>query len=393
VGASTTSYTLDLAFSLSEVLAENTDNNLTSFVYGQGAGPSEVEMSSGGNNNDYWYLPDALASTRALVDNTGASVNTYAYLAFGNLRTSTVNVTIDHLFTGQYTDPETGLINLRARTYDPSTGTFLQRDSYNGINQIPLSQNHYLYTQGDPVNRIDPTGYCDMSLWGIGGCAGDFLSGTLNLGSNTGQSIVGGAVDTIKNLANGSGYVLGEVKETAFSLTSGAVDFSKQAVRYTMDHPDIVAGYALDVTVAVGVCGLGAGVVCGGLLLGAMGYVVGNGVTNFAEGKKDWGLLDGINPLDMLLAESVGGITGGLSAENPSFSTLLLKRFAIGQALGESSDAISQISEGRFNLIELESAGFTSGGATSVPLNGFNSVIVTLFTSGIQGTSTYFGGH
>jgi hypothetical protein len=41
-----------------------------------------VEMSSGDNSNDYWYLPDALGSTRDLVDNTGASVNSYDHLTF-----------------------------------------------------------------------------------------------------------------------------------------------------------------------------------------------------------------------------------------------------------------------------------------------------------------------
>jgi RHS repeat-associated protein len=31
-------------------------------------------------------------------------------------------------YAGQYTDTETGLQYLRARYYDPSTGTFLTRD-------------------------------------------------------------------------------------------------------------------------------------------------------------------------------------------------------------------------------------------------------------------------
>jgi RHS repeat-associated protein len=55
--------------------------------------------------------------------------------------------------SGQYTDPETGLIYLRARYYDPSTGQFLNRDPAVAITRQP-----YEYAADNPINRIDPTG-------------------------------------------------------------------------------------------------------------------------------------------------------------------------------------------------------------------------------------------
>ena len=48
--------------------------------------------------------------------------------------------------SGEQYDPDLGLYYLRARYYNPGTGRFLSRD------------HKYLYTGGDPVNRVDPRG-------------------------------------------------------------------------------------------------------------------------------------------------------------------------------------------------------------------------------------------
>ncbi|MFF7360761.1 RHS repeat-associated core domain-containing protein, partial [Streptomyces sp. NPDC008125] len=52
---------------------------------------------------------------------------------------------------GAYTDP-TGLYKMGARYYDPTLGRFTQPD--------PSGQetNPYLYAEGDPINRTDPSG-------------------------------------------------------------------------------------------------------------------------------------------------------------------------------------------------------------------------------------------
>jgi hypothetical protein len=44
--------------------------------------------------------------------------------------------------------------------YDPVLGRFLQRDAYAGANSRPLSLNRYGYVMGNPVNLVDPTGFC-----------------------------------------------------------------------------------------------------------------------------------------------------------------------------------------------------------------------------------------
>jgi hypothetical protein len=47
---------------------------------------------------------------------------------------------------------------LRARYYNPSTGTFNRLDPFAGNTQDPQSLHKYLYTHGDPIQGIDPRG-------------------------------------------------------------------------------------------------------------------------------------------------------------------------------------------------------------------------------------------
>ena len=52
---------------------------------------------------------------------------------------------------------------LRARYYNPATGTFNRLDPFFGNLRDPLSLHRYLYTHGDPVNGLDPTGMLTMA--------------------------------------------------------------------------------------------------------------------------------------------------------------------------------------------------------------------------------------
>ena len=55
-------------------------------------------------------------------------------------------------------DNATGLYYLRARYLNPFTGTFTQKDTYEGELYSPVTQNGYLYTAGNPVMYVDPSG-------------------------------------------------------------------------------------------------------------------------------------------------------------------------------------------------------------------------------------------
>ena len=93
-----------------------------------------------------------MGSVRLLADSTGAGPATYAYAAFGSTRASTGTLANEVRFTGERTDTESGLEFLRARTYDPYTGTFLQRDTW-GITATD-SQSIDLYRGVDSRSRL-----------------------------------------------------------------------------------------------------------------------------------------------------------------------------------------------------------------------------------------------
>jgi len=101
-------------------------------------------------------LPDALGSTRLVTDASGAVVGRSTYDAYGTQTASGTGSTFG--FTGQQTDAESGLVYLRARYYDPSTGVFLQRDPYPLASNNPLTVNRYVYANNSPTTMVDPSG-------------------------------------------------------------------------------------------------------------------------------------------------------------------------------------------------------------------------------------------
>ncbi|MER6469747.1 RHS repeat-associated core domain-containing protein [Streptomyces collinus] len=113
-------------------------------------------MTTGGKT--YYYLTDAIGSVIGLVDVDGNKVDTYTYSPRGVrlLAQSTEPVAQPYRFAGNYQDP-TGLYHLKARYYDANVGRFTQPDPSG------QEQNPYLYAEGDPVNRIDPSGLFSWS--------------------------------------------------------------------------------------------------------------------------------------------------------------------------------------------------------------------------------------
>jgi len=55
-------------------------------------------------------------------------------------------------------DPDTGLIYMRGRWYDPQIGRFISPDPLDGLPKVPISQNKYAYADDNPVNNSDPLG-------------------------------------------------------------------------------------------------------------------------------------------------------------------------------------------------------------------------------------------
>ncbi|HET6859639.1 MAG TPA: RHS repeat-associated core domain-containing protein [Streptomyces sp.] len=111
-------------------------------------------MTTGGKS--YYYLTDALGSVIGLADETGTKVSTYSYSPRGATRAATSEtVSQPYRYAGGYQDP-TGLYHFEARYYDPNIGRF------NSPDPSGQEKNPYLYAEGDPVNRIDPSGLLSL---------------------------------------------------------------------------------------------------------------------------------------------------------------------------------------------------------------------------------------
>ena len=145
-GSTTTSYTWDLNSSLPVVLDDGSQ-----YVYGNGL----VSQVSGAST--YYYLADGLGSTMATTDAFGNVVNGYTYDVYGKTTASSGSQPNSIEFAGQQTDA-TGLQYLRARYYDPATGSFLSRDP---LSALPSwSGSPFGYAGGNPATVRDPRGLC-----------------------------------------------------------------------------------------------------------------------------------------------------------------------------------------------------------------------------------------
>jgi RHS repeat-associated protein len=152
-GASTGTYTWDLAARLPLLLADSTAR----YLYGPDDQPLAEVMV--GTNTIYYYHADQLGSIRALTDAAGAVVNTATYDPYGVPLSSTGSVSNPFGYAGEYRDGASGLIYLRARYYDPATQQFLTVDPL-----VKEGEQAYAYVDDNPLNHKDPSGLKKWSL-------------------------------------------------------------------------------------------------------------------------------------------------------------------------------------------------------------------------------------
>ncbi len=108
-----------------------------------------------------YYQNDHLGTPQLLVLRNGAKVWEGTYKAFGEVKVVGGSWDNPLRFPGQYFDKETNTHYNYFRTYDPSTGRYLESDP------IGLSGglNTYAYVGGNPVNGIDPLGLKELCEW------------------------------------------------------------------------------------------------------------------------------------------------------------------------------------------------------------------------------------
>jgi len=147
-----TTYTLDLAALLVQVLMQQDSNGTTRYLYGI--------MRVGEQQSAGWvyHLPDALGSVRQLADASAQVTLARGYMPYGETLWSVGTGSSAYGFTGENFDASVALVFLRARYMQPRFGVFLSRDPWEGDVSQPKTLNPYAYSLNNPVLLTDPSG-------------------------------------------------------------------------------------------------------------------------------------------------------------------------------------------------------------------------------------------
>ncbi len=130
---------------------EVTGSDTSAWVY---AGENPIARLNPDGTMSY-YLEDAMDSVIGLTDASGATTESYSYDAFGNLLSG--SATPDVGYHGAWHDA-TGLIDMRARAYDPVTGRFTSVDPVEPTPEAYETFHPYAFANQNPLVYSDPTG-------------------------------------------------------------------------------------------------------------------------------------------------------------------------------------------------------------------------------------------
>ena len=171
-----------------------------------------VTPDAGGATAPVFLHRDHLKSVKLTTDATGCVASRSAYRPYGD-RTQTEASSVPGCspaapaeprgFIGERHDPETGLLYLHARYYDPVIGRFLSPDTLDPT-EPGVGTNRYAYADNDPINKSDPNGHIVQGLLARAAIAG----------------LISGGVDAITRLGLESKFDLGK---TVTAVGSGFV--------------------------------------------------------------------------------------------------------------------------------------------------------------------------
>jgi RHS repeat-associated protein len=202
-----------------------------------------------------YYNFDLTGNTTELTGASGAVLNAYSYLPFGEQLNATGSTPNPFTYVGQFgvLTNGSGQDFMRSRMYDPSTGRFTQPDA-TGLGGG--DSNFYRYTDNGPVGAVDPQGTFLLPVAAAGALIGGTVSagiytatalifepGTISLGGVAG-SFVSGAI--FGGVVGGTGG-LGLLATSAVGASSSAIGYE---VQIAIDHEKFNAGKFAEATIS-----------------------------------------------------------------------------------------------------------------------------------------------
>ncbi len=209
---------------------DSSDNPVKSY-YAEG----EYYSSSG---KKAAYFPDQIGSVRDTVDVAGGALLYGAdYTPYGLQTpswTASGNYFPDIRFAGMFTESNSAELLTPARLYEAAEGRFMGRDPL-GYSTGP---NLYAYANGNPVNRLDPSGLCPPDwgtiLWNAFGPSNPGTLGLLSFIPGAGLDfLLGKAVAGTSAAASAAAEVAGPgafgAEDVALGLTDNLASFQGDA--------------------------------------------------------------------------------------------------------------------------------------------------------------------
>ena len=154
------------------------------------------------------YLTDALGSPVAEMDASGNVTYQADYRPYGQQQMGAAQDGPG--YTGHVNDPDTGLVYMQARYYDPVVGRFISTDPVGPSAGDPFNFNRFAYANNSPIDNIDPDGRCTGSH--IHDSAGNCAS--------SGTTLAGPGYGSVK-LSSGSGGSGGTSNGGVAHVTAG----------------------------------------------------------------------------------------------------------------------------------------------------------------------------
>jgi RHS repeat-associated protein len=153
-----------------------------------------------GASSTFTRLTDALGSTVALTDDSGAIAAGYSYSVYGQAsKTGAADTAFQ--FTGRENDGGANLYYYRARYYSPGLNRFISEDPI-GLNGGP---NTFAYVDGDPTSFTDPTGEFIPQL--LGAALGAGLEYLTNPCASAGDILMAGALGALGGGASKAAFL------------------------------------------------------------------------------------------------------------------------------------------------------------------------------------------
>ncbi|MFC7430515.1 MULTISPECIES: RHS repeat domain-containing protein [unclassified Agrococcus] len=140
-----------------DVIGQSNDEHGTTAVVRDRVG--QLVLEAGDDDDARWALLDRLGSVVGQVGG-GRIEQLASYSDFGEQAFGTTGWDSETGFGGEQVNPELGVTNYYARTYDPSTGTWLSQDSWRGLLAQPQTLARYAFVENNPTTFLDDSGFC-----------------------------------------------------------------------------------------------------------------------------------------------------------------------------------------------------------------------------------------